>query len=520
MASYNTGGKMTDLGTLGGQGSWAVAINDSGQVVGDAQTGGGGADAFLYQHGVMIDLNRLLPKGSGWSLGIATAINDAGQIVGSGEHNGESHAFLLTLGSDIAATSASTTDARNITLNYSISGSDLSQPFRVAVYRSPTPTFDINTAVPTGLQATIPATDSNGASSLTQGPHTVTVTLPSPIGPDTSGNDPYVFVVANPPGTNHIPESDDPTDANDVTPLGLPDLAVSIDSTEIVPTQATDLNLYHFFGTEQVNIPVSIENKGTGEAKGDAEVTVYLSPTTMITTQRSSQTTRTKSPSASRWISNFDLQGGGQTSVAVSGTIAGSRLQIGQQYYFLCQITSPTIKESDATSDGTDSNNIAATDRTFEFVGTPGSNPSVFDDGTYFRFIRETLQDPTSAATEKASQEKVPPINVADMKSFIGLFEGDSLSPYLDGNGHPTIGVGINIDAQMQVTKSKKGKVKTVVTPLGKMLAEDVKKYKKLKKMSDVKVLKWLGSQAKNAHWTKANQGPPFMSSTDDNDLF
>ena len=141
--------------------------------------------------------------------------------------NGE---FELTVGSllsvgppaDIAVYSASTNDAKNITLSYSITGADLGPPFDVAIYRSPTPTFNINTAVPTGLQATIPATDSDGALSTDQGTHTVTVTLPSAIGPDTSGNDPYVFVVANPPGADHIPESDDPSDTNDVAPLALP----------------------------------------------------------------------------------------------------------------------------------------------------------------------------------------------------------------------------------------------------------------------------------------------------------
>jgi hypothetical protein len=121
---------------------------------------------------------------------------------------------------DIAVTSASTTDAQNIKLNYSVSRAGLSQPFQVAIYRSPTSTFSYSTAVPTGLQATIPATDSNGAPSTAQGSHSVVVTLPSAIGPDSGGQDPYLFVVANPPGSNHVPESDDPIDANDAAAVG------------------------------------------------------------------------------------------------------------------------------------------------------------------------------------------------------------------------------------------------------------------------------------------------------------
>ena len=104
------GGVMRDLGTLPGfANSFALAINSLGQVVGGAGPSGIGAPAtswaglasgpghaFLYQDGVMTDLNDLLPKGSPWRLENAIAINDLGQIVGEGEVNGVVHAFLLT----------------------------------------------------------------------------------------------------------------------------------------------------------------------------------------------------------------------------------------------------------------------------------------------------------------------------------------------------------------------------------------------------------------------------------------
>ncbi len=87
---------MTGLGTLGGTHSEAYGINDSGQVVGYSGMSGGAVHAFLYTGGGIIDLNDLLPSGSGWTLVEARGISDSGQIVGHGLHNGETRAFLLT----------------------------------------------------------------------------------------------------------------------------------------------------------------------------------------------------------------------------------------------------------------------------------------------------------------------------------------------------------------------------------------------------------------------------------------
>ena len=67
---------MMDLGTLGGASSSAYGINDSGQVVGQADTPGGQHHAFLYNGGKMIDLGTL-----GGANSSAHDINDSGQIV-------------------------------------------------------------------------------------------------------------------------------------------------------------------------------------------------------------------------------------------------------------------------------------------------------------------------------------------------------------------------------------------------------------------------------------------------------
>ena len=81
---------MTDLGTLGGSGGVAYAINGSGQVVGNAYTAGDAAEhAFLYGNGVMQDLGTL-----GGNSSAALAINASGQVVGSTDNG----AFLYTNG--------------------------------------------------------------------------------------------------------------------------------------------------------------------------------------------------------------------------------------------------------------------------------------------------------------------------------------------------------------------------------------------------------------------------------------
>jgi probable HAF family extracellular repeat protein len=91
-------GGWQSLGTLGGGGSsYATAINAGGDIVGGAFFGPNRSTAFLFtEAGGMLDLNRLLDPGSGWSLTTATGINDRGQIVGNGYFYGESRGYLLS----------------------------------------------------------------------------------------------------------------------------------------------------------------------------------------------------------------------------------------------------------------------------------------------------------------------------------------------------------------------------------------------------------------------------------------
>jgi len=92
---FYSGGAVTDLGTLpGGTNSFALALNNSNQVVGTSSAGNGN-HAVVWQAGALRDLNALIAV-PGWVLREATGINDPGQIIGWGTIQGEVHAWLLT----------------------------------------------------------------------------------------------------------------------------------------------------------------------------------------------------------------------------------------------------------------------------------------------------------------------------------------------------------------------------------------------------------------------------------------
>ncbi len=84
------------LGTLGGSFSVARAINNEGEIVGGSLAADdGNFHAFLFVNEQLIDLNRLIVNASGWELVQAIAINDTGQIVGIGSLGGKDRIFLL-----------------------------------------------------------------------------------------------------------------------------------------------------------------------------------------------------------------------------------------------------------------------------------------------------------------------------------------------------------------------------------------------------------------------------------------
>jgi probable HAF family extracellular repeat protein len=97
-------GRLSDLGTLPSAPellhSRATDINNSGAIVGHVSGFYGfptiNGRAVLWRCSEALDLNALLPPGSGWVLRTAEGVNERGQIVGHGTYRGETRAFLLT----------------------------------------------------------------------------------------------------------------------------------------------------------------------------------------------------------------------------------------------------------------------------------------------------------------------------------------------------------------------------------------------------------------------------------------
>jgi probable HAF family extracellular repeat protein len=91
-------GHMRELEPLHhGANSAALAINAVGQVVGWSNGDDGTPHAVLWRAGRAKDLNLVIPEYSGWVLTQASGINRRGEITGTGVHDGQTHAFLLTL---------------------------------------------------------------------------------------------------------------------------------------------------------------------------------------------------------------------------------------------------------------------------------------------------------------------------------------------------------------------------------------------------------------------------------------
>jgi probable HAF family extracellular repeat protein len=88
-------GRILEIGTLGGSFSTARAINNRGDIVGAALTGGDAAHhGFLYSGGTMMDLNDLLLD-SGWEVIHALHIDDSGAVLAIGSRGDGDRVVLL-----------------------------------------------------------------------------------------------------------------------------------------------------------------------------------------------------------------------------------------------------------------------------------------------------------------------------------------------------------------------------------------------------------------------------------------
>ena len=74
--------------------STAVGVNNAGQVIGTSSNSGIGGSYFIWEDGVMSDLDDLVPPDI--NVGSARAINNAGQIAGSANGPKGGH-FVMAL---------------------------------------------------------------------------------------------------------------------------------------------------------------------------------------------------------------------------------------------------------------------------------------------------------------------------------------------------------------------------------------------------------------------------------------
>jgi probable HAF family extracellular repeat protein len=89
---------MQDLGTLSGDiASVSISINDAGSVIGASLDANFSPRAFLWEKGVMTDLNTLIAGDSPLYLLTGCSINSRGEITGLGlTSTGETHTYLAT----------------------------------------------------------------------------------------------------------------------------------------------------------------------------------------------------------------------------------------------------------------------------------------------------------------------------------------------------------------------------------------------------------------------------------------
>jgi probable HAF family extracellular repeat protein len=132
----------------------AADINDSGVVVGTMKASGGSASdhAWVYQDGVVTNLNSLVVPGSGLHITSAHAINNVGQIAAVAiDAQGFSHGVLLTPGgSNVPPPAVVPTMSINDVANAEGKVNTRSFTFTVSLSRATTVAVSVNVATANG----------------------------------------------------------------------------------------------------------------------------------------------------------------------------------------------------------------------------------------------------------------------------------------------------------------------------------------------------------------------------------
>ena len=156
---YNAGGSLVDLGTLGGQSSYAYGINESGQICGNAQTASGMWDGVLWTvGGGTVDL------GSGF---LDTSINNQGILGGVATQSQHAALYNISSGSmSVLATLSGGTGSQVNALNdtgLAVGESDVMVDGKASGHGF---VYDINTGVLTDLGNPVSPLFESGASGV------------------------------------------------------------------------------------------------------------------------------------------------------------------------------------------------------------------------------------------------------------------------------------------------------------------------------------------------------------------
>jgi GH24 family phage-related lysozyme (muramidase) len=216
----------------------------------------------------------------------------------------------------------------------------------------------------------------------------------------------------------------------------------------ITPTSATDLNLFFFFGTEKVTVPVTIQNLGPGTANGTVNLSLVLATTADGTGNPISLPITLGKKTVTQYpVQLKSLAPSTGQQIKCNVTIPKTAI-VGDatEYYVVATVSLP--KGSNMTDTDT-SNNTAHSTRTFEFVGTPTpAFAKVFNHDSpasainkpnfgFYGYMQGVLSTPQSHFDFGAVMNDGP--------QFTSQFEGLYLWPYLDSKDIPTVGYGINL---------------------------------------------------------------------------